>query len=408
MAGVPKIAAKAAPKPDLPLVFEADLTIDDWTEAALVANRPVIGLSRRRLLIMLLPMLWFGAVLGGFAGWRPARSKLTLTQFGEYLSVFVGDIPFYVMLVGTLAILLWWAVYPWLIRRTLRRFVREAGFDRPIPLRYEIAEHGLTTTEGARESFTPWARFKRQEETRDHICLVLPAQEESIAIAKRAIPAGQFEPLRDFLESRIGQPQELPAPPEPPEDALRFEVVLDAGDRAVLVNWHQNMPNIRRSRWLGTLRGFLLASLVIPLLAILAWSFDPERLPLALALPIFWALFPALFWKPIAVFAVLAIVRLALDRPLMRWFAKHTGEMLHSQASHHPQRFAVDDRGILAEEEGGITDVKWEGVDGVERLPEHWLFRISRGSALIVPRRALQPEQAERLEALFSRHIRKA
>lgn len=405
---VPKIAAKAAPEPKLPLSFETQLTLDDWVEAVLVANRPLTGLNRRRLLTVLLPLLWFGIILGGFAGWRPARSELTLPQFTTFLAQFVGDVPFYLLLALTVGVVLAWVIHPWRMRRIMRGALRAAGFDTPILLHYRIAEDGMTTRDPGRESFTPWSRFQRAEAGPSHLFLVLPAQEETIAIPKRAVPSGELEALQRLLESRAGAPQDELPPVEPPAGALLFEVTLSPEDRAAPVAWLHEQPALRRKRLLGILRNWLLACLVAPALAILAWTFDPERLSVSLALPIFWALFPALFWQPAALFGVLAILRVAFDRPLMRWFSRYTGEILHDNASNHVQRYAVDDDGILVEELGGCTRVGWAGVEGVEPLAGHWLVRISRGSTLIVPRRELDEEEALRLEALFSRHVPRA
>lgn len=408
MTGIPKIAVKTAPEPDLPLVFTADLVVEDWAQAALLSSGDVVARNRRRLLTIFLPMLWFFAILGSFAGWRPVRSPLTFSQFAEFMGRFIGDIPFYLMILISAGILFWWLIHPWRMQRLSVRLLRAAGFDRPIPLTYRVAAEGLTTTEAQRESFTPWSRFDRMEERRDHFFLVLPAQEETIALPKRAIPADQIDVLRDWLKDRIGAPQE-PAPPrKPPAEALRFEVTLEPQDRAAAILWYQGLPTVRRARRLGILRNWLLASLVVPLLAILAWTLDPERLPMSLALPIFWALFPSLFWKPALLFGALAALRLVFDGKLMRWFASHTGEVLQDRASRHPMRFTIDDTGILTEEAGGHTRIDWSGVTGVERPAGHWLVRISRGSTLILPRRMLEPAQGERLEALFSRHIQRA
>jgi hypothetical protein len=403
---VPKIAAKAAPEPKLPLTFQTQLTLDDWTAAVLVANRPLTDINRSRLLTVFLPLLWFGMILGSFAGWRPARSQLTLSQFGTFLGEFVGDVPFYLLLVLTAGVVAFYLVHPWRMRRAMKSALSAAGFAQPIPLHYRVAEDGLTTRDPGRESFVPWSRFKRVEAGPSHLILVLPAHEETIAIPRRAVPAGEAEALQHLFESHAGAPQDALPPVEPPAGALLFEVTLQPEDRAAPVAWLQEQPGLRRKRLLDIARNWLLACLLAPALAILAWAFDPERLPVSLALPIFWALFPALFWQPAALFGALAILRAAFDRPLMRWFARHTGEILQRSASNHVQRFAADDDGILVEELGGYTRVGWAGVEGIERLAGHWLVRISRGSTLIVPRRELDADEARQLEALFSRHIR--
>ncbi|WNJ89094.1 YcxB family protein [Bosea sp. 685] len=286
--------------------------------------------------------------------------------------------------------------------------LRAAGFETPILLHYVIEADGLTTREPQRESVTPWSQISRLDEGRDHLFFVLPSQEETVALPKRAISAGQIDTLRRWLEQRIGVTQLLPEPPAPPENALSFEVVMEPKDWAAHVAWYQDLPALRRSRQWGIIRNWLLASLAVPILTIAAWALDTERLPVSLSLPIFWALFPSFFWKPALAFGVLAALRLAFDRPLMRWFAGHSGAMLYKSTRKTPNRFMVDDSGILTFKGAATTFVKWPGVIGLARRPEHWLVRISRGSTLIVPRRALDPAQAERFEALCSRHVQRA
>ncbi|MDR6871450.1 hypothetical protein J2Y55_002462 [Bosea sp. BE125] len=380
----------------------------DVTEASLLANAPLIRSNRRRLLTIGLPSLWFFAILGAFAGWRPARSPLSFAQLGDFLAIFIGDIPFYLLLVISAGVVLWWLIHPWRMRRLMQKALRAAGFETPILLRYVIEADGLTTREPQRESFTPWSHISRLDEGRDHLFFVLPSQEETVALPKRAIPAGQIDSLRGWLGQWIGVAQLLPEPPAPPDNALSFEVAMEPKDWAAHVAWYQDLPELRRSRRWGIVRNWLLASLAVPVLTIAAWALDTERLPVSLSLPIFWDLFPSFFWKPALAFGVLAALRLAFDRPLMRWFAGYSGATLYNSTSKTPNRFVVDDSGILTVKGAATTFVKWPGVIGLARQPEHWLMRISRGSTLIVPRRALDPAQSERLEALCSRHIQQA
>lgn len=408
---VPSIPAKPAnhrmaESPE-PLEVAAELSPDDWARALLHLYRDAHVGQRRRILTVFLPLLWFLTLLAVFANWFTEPGRKDLASFLhdaarlplEPVGVFLG--------IATLLALLSWLTRPWLLRRRARRLIDD-DFREPLPVWYRFDESGIVLAERDRSSLVPWSWVEGLEESDRALFFQTGRIEEPMVLPRGALSDEAMASVRRWAEMRIGNATKTSeTPPVEPagNNDLRLRFELTADDRTVLATRAQETSQARRQRRIGFAIVFASLSLVWPAFYAFAWIVDPHRVPLDIAFPLYLEMFADLFWMPAAVFAVL-LAGLMLVHPWLRiWTARGMGDFLQSHARLGEIAVAVGEDGITTAQGEGKSRFGWRSIQGVERGKDHILLPLSRGTVIVLPRRAFDAASMIRFEALAASHL---
>ncbi|MFP3743599.1 YcxB family protein [Achromobacter sp. SIMBA_011] len=385
----------------------APITLQDRIAAALFSYADMFGAARRRALYFLTWVVL--ALLGmlGFSSWRDSGEQ----GFGPFLSRFFHDlfgldgVP---ILVVAIPVLIYYFRHPAIVRGRLARWCRDEGLDQTIHPLYYFQPGGLTVTLPGRKTAMACSRIQGLAETSEHLFIQLRNIEDVYALPRQALSDEQVARIKAWAAScHAGAPDATQHPPQarqapeaaPPLLTTRF--LLNQEDRAAAISWQIERPGMRRRRRRGFLLAFALTALLVPLIFVLLWLLDPERVPLRYAWPLFGEMFTDSFWKiTLGFWAILAVIILLHPWSRRRHAYKLAGQMHRRMPAEEHEARLYDDR-LEVRQDGWINSFATTGFDRVERQGDHLILMRREGEPLILPRRALDAEQL----ALFERAL---
>ncbi|WP_049058308.1 YcxB family protein, partial [Achromobacter xylosoxidans] len=187
--------------------------------------------------------------------------------------------------------------------------------------------------------------------------------------------------------------------PEAAAPLLTTRFLLNQEDRAAAISWQIERPGMQRRRRRGFLLAFVLTALLVPLIFVLLWLLDPERVPFRYALPLFGEMFTDSFWKiTLGFWAILAAIILLHPWSRRRHAYKLAGQMHRRMPAEEHEARLYDDR-LEVWQEGWVNSFATANFDRIERQGKHLILLRREGEPLILPQRALDAEQL----ALFER-----
>lgn len=409
----PSIAAKPLPAdgPPPPLEVSSSLTLDDRVEASAFAYRDLMVRARRRVLI-LLAFLCFAMLLGALSSaWGEGGKRDSALLLRLFLQSLAG--PTGIAIAGLIAIFLsYYLLYPWLARRSLRRWFIDEGQDAPLPVRHRFDATGLASSALYHQSHLACHRAGSLADTGAYLFLSPEGIEDVVTLPKRDIPAEQQGRLHDWLAycSTAGAREatadsgNADAAPASEELSIRFSQSLE--DRIAGLNRQMEKPGMRRRRRRGFVVAMLCAILAAPALMLFVWSIDSNRVPWQFALPLFGEMVLTLFWKPALGLCAIVLAIAAVHPWFRRQHARALGKMLQERKATYETQVSFSESGVETRQDGLVNRWDWAAFSGAETKGEHIFLHLRRAEPMLLPRRALDSEQMAVFDRLTRDHIR--
>lgn len=405
----PPVAAKPA-RSDEPLSVEVELTIDDWTRGILHATRDVLAKNRRHILTIFLPAFWLAMLFIGVLRWMDEDGKKDAAAFLHDVISLLST-PFGWLLVAApvaIAVLVY-LLNPWMMRRRVRRHLRDNGFDAEIPVVYRFDAAGIASSEPDRASRVPWSRIERMEGSEDHLFFVTSSSEEPIVLPKRGLSNADVMRVRQWGEACIGRVMtDEKAPPleeETSEQAIRVSFILNAKDRAAAIIKQDNRPARQRRRIILFVLATLGLSLMVPIGFAIAWIMDHHRVPLAIAFPLYLEMIATEFWRSAWAWAMLMVPLFFVHLGIRRAGAHYMARELQAKANPDRIDMIIADSGIRAAQGSAFDRYSWACFKRIDETRNHIFLQVSRGSMLLLPRRVLDENMLVRFNTLAERHL---
>jgi membrane protein implicated in regulation of membrane protease activity len=410
MRTTPAIPGKPMAAPP-PLELAVSLTGEDRLAGMQHLYRDLIAAQRRRILIyagiaMFLTALGPVSVAWSQGGrgnpgllWRGFVDSLT-GPTGMFLAAFA--------LIGGLAFLL----HGRMLHSRQRRWLRRENLEAPTPCEYRLHEGGLDSSEPHHRSHIPAWRLHRLVDAPGHAFIEVEGSDDLVALPKRALSPEQQAHLADWASFCIGQspPPEDDAPLRPPEASaegpsleLRFHLTPEDRTAAILRQQERLWPRGRRLRRTGL--GLVVALLLVPAVMLFLWGIDPDRVPLAFALPLFGEMLAKTFWPVTVGLCILVIASAFMNRWALRQQAKNLGKVLHQRVRDEAFDVVIAKDGMTGRQRGLVNRYDWAAFTGIERRGEHLFLVRRRGDPLLLPARVLNSDQMRLFDRLAESHI---
>ncbi|MDC6161716.1 YcxB family protein [Achromobacter xylosoxidans] len=398
--------ARPATEPAGSFSLTAPITLQDRIAASLFSYADMFSAARRRALHILAWVLLVLLGMLGFSSWRDSGKQ----GFGAFLSRFFHDLfgldglP---ILILAIPILIYYFRHPAIVRGRLARWCRDEGLDQTIHPVYRFEPGGLAVTLPGRKTVMACSRIQGIAETPRHLFIQLRNIEDVYALPRQALSDEQVARIKAWAAScHAGAPDAAQRPPQaqapeaaPPLLTTRF--LLNQDDRAAAISWQIERPGMQRRRRRGFLLAFVLTALLMPLIFVLLWLLDPERVPFRYALPLFGEMFTDSFWKTtLGFWAILAAIILLHPWSRRRHAYKLAGQMHRRMPAEEHEARLYDDR-LEVWQEGWVNSFATADFDRIERQGKHLILLRREGEPLILPQRALDAEQL----ALFERTL---
>lgn len=405
---------RVAPPDEAPGAIPADgfsltapITLQDRIAAALFSYADMFGAARRRALYILAWVVLALLVMLGFSSWRDSGEQ----GFGPFLSRFLHDLfgldglP---ILIVALPALVYYFRHPAIVRGRLARWCRDEGLDKTIHPLYHFQAGGLAVTLPGRKTVIACSRIQGVAETSEHLFIQLRNIEDVYALPRQALSGEQVARIKAWAASCHAGASDAtrhPLQAQPPETApplLATRFLLNQDDRAAAISWQIERPGMRRRRRRGFLLAFALTALLVPLIFVLLWLLDSERVPLRYALPLFGEMFTDSFWKiTLGFWAILAAIILLHPWSRRRYAYRLAGQMQRRMPAEEHEARLYDDR-LDVWQDGWVNSFATAGFDRIERQGEHLILLRREGEPLILPRRALDADQWARFERILT------
>lgn len=388
-------------------LLTAPITLQDRIAAAQFGYADMFGAARRRALYALAFVVLALLLMLGFSAWRDSGEQ----GVGPFLSRFFHDLfgldglP---ILILAIPLLIYYFRHPAIVRERLARWCRDEGLDQTIHPVYHFQPGGLVVTLPGRKTAMACSRIQGLAETPAHLFIRLRNIEDVYVLPRQALSGEQVARVKAWAAScHAGAPDATQRPPEPEApDAtplLTTRFLLNQEDRAAAISWQIERPGMQRRRRRGFVWAFVLTALLVPLIFVLLWLLDPERVPFRYALPLFGEMFTDSFWKiTLGFWAILAAIILLHPWSRRRHAYRLAGQMQRRMPAEEHEARLYDDR-LEVWQEGWVNSFATAGFDRIERQGEHLILLRREGEPLILPRRALDAEQMTLFERSLTR-----
>lgn len=410
MRTTPSVSGKPLAAPP-PLDLAIQLTGEDRVAGAMHLYRDLIATRRRNVLIFTgialllivvgqLSTSWGGRGRGDFALMGRNFLDSLIGPTGILLAIFA--------LAGGMA----YAFFGTSTRHRLRRWYRNEGLAAPTPCSYRLHEGGLDSAEPHHRTHIPAWRLRQLAEGSDHVFIEIDGADELIALPKRDLSAEQQAQLQDWARFCVGQPKPSDAAPSeqlaalPADGAhldLRFHLTPEDRTAAILRQQERFWPKSRLLR--RTAIGLTLAVLLVPVVMLVLWSIDPDRVPLEFALPLFAEMAVKTFWPITAGLCGLVLLGHVATPLFMRLNARSLARTLHRRVSGDEVRVLISPRGVTGGQRGLENSYDWAAFTGIERRGDHIFTVLRRGDPLLLPARVLNSDQMQLFDRLTATHI---
>lgn len=386
----------------------APIALQDRIAASLFSYADIFGAARRRALHILAWVVLALLVMLGFSAWRDSGEQ----GVGPFLSRFFHDLfgldglP---ILILAIPVLIYYFRHPAIVRGRLARWCRDEGLDQTILPVYHFEPGGLVVTLPGRKTAMACSRIQGIAETPAHLFIQLHNIEDVYALPRQALSGEQVARIKAWAAScHVGAPDATRHPPQAaaPETApplLTTRFLLNQDDRAAAISWQIERPGMQRRRRRGFLLAFALTALLVPLIFVLLWLLDSERVPLRYALPLFGEMFTDSFWKiTLGFWAFLAAVILLHPWSRRRHAYRLAGQMHRRMPAEEHEARLYDDR-LEVWQDGWCNNFATADFDRIERQGEHLILLRREGEPLILPLRALDADQLALFERILTR-----
>ncbi|MEB2844294.1 hypothetical protein GAO09_12680 [Rhizobiales bacterium RZME27] len=399
--------APAAPvEPLSPLEITATQTINDRAHA-LVMQEVAYGLDKNGksawlfmlwvwlTFTLLMIFIWFDDIKA------PGLQNSLNSQ--QIISIISSAVP---LVLISLAYVLW---SRFAMRRKhwkYRRHLRRLGETQPQTLTFRFDGEGITTTtRDDMAQLQPWHDGVSLREDGQWLSFVAYLHELCIIIPKRDLNPQQIEAVKDWNEKRIagGLPEDRAVTQAlaGQEIACSEEFTSSRDDLIATMMEVGNSRAWRRQRAESFVTFGIGFCFLVPLIYLIGWGMDVDRLPFAIALPIFLEMFATTFWKPALVWLLVLAGFLALYPLLRRWGARYYADQALAKGLGRSTVF-IGENGIWDNGSAIRMFIPWAAMHACRITPDHIFLTIRLGAVLAYPKRIFPGDRLAAIEALFN------
>lgn len=410
MRTTPSIASRPLTPPP-PLDLAISLTGEDRVAGAMHLYRDLIATRRRNVLIftgIALLLIVVGQLSTSWGGRGRGDFALMGRNFLDSLTGPTGILLATFALAGGIA----YAFFGASTRHRLRRWYRNEGLDAATSCSHRLHEAGLDSSEPHHRTHIPAWRLRRLAEGPEHLFIEIDGADELIALPKRDLSSEQQAQLQDWARFCVGQPKPSDAIPSeqlaalPADGAhldLRFHLTPEDRTAAVIRQQERFWPRSRLLR--RTAFGLFFAVLLVPVVMLILWSIDPDRVPFEFALPLFAEMAVKTFWPITAGLCGLILLGHVAAPLFMRLNARSIAKTLHQRVSDDEVRVLISAGGVTGRQRGLENSYDWAAFTGIERRGDHIFAILRRGDPLLLPARVLNSDQMQLFDRLAATHI---
>jgi hypothetical protein len=400
-----------ASEPAPPLEITVIQTIDDRVQA-LVMQEVAYGVRSKgkiktRAVMWIWLWLFFVLALGYFLYDDIRERGIAVFLTGSALAALL---PMVMLLVAaTIADLLWSRGAARRKRGKYRRYLTRLGETGQRAVTFRFDGEGITLTEeDGMAQLQPWHDKLSLTDEDEWLCFTGHMHELCIVIPKRDLSAQEIEAVERWNELRTtaGLPASLAIKPDlAGAEIARSEAFTSSrDDLTATVEETGNSQAWKTHRAKVFVAIAIVLSLLTPALYLIGWMIDPERLPLAIALPIYLELFATTFWKPaLAAVAVLTVFA-ALNPMLRRWAARFYADQMLA-AGLGESTVVVGEDGLLDDGTAIRMFIPWKAIRNCRTTPDYIFLTIRLGAVLNYPKRVFPADKIAAIDTLFREKI---
>lgn len=402
-------AADPAPPPE-PFTVETVVTLDDRVAAGLHASREIVRTGRRDQLKMQLSVGILILLLMAYGAWSESRSEGLEGFARAFWNSLVSPSGF---IIGLIAI--WSALLTLRYRKTcetqLRRWLRNEGHDRPTAVSYRFEPGGVIVTTTRGRECVACRRIMELSETAGHLLITLKDADDVHPLPRHALSGD--DTLRIQLWARSchldgpgrNMPFEVLSQAAGSEAVPAARFTLNETDREAAFDWQLNRPGVKRQSRRFFAFAFGLSAVLPPLFIGAGWLIDPDRVPLAYALPLLaemmWAGFRSV---TLPLWAMCALLMLASPK-VRRWQVRRHARRFQRGMKARDIEVRPAAGGLETEQDGILSVFDWSEFTAYEQSKDHLLLLRRDRQPLVLPLRALHGDQREQFERVFATRI---
>ncbi|SFB04959.1 hypothetical protein SAMN03159496_01545 [Rhizobium sp. NFR07] len=396
-----------ASEPAPPLEITVTQTIDDRVQA-LVMQEIAYGVRSKgkikaRAVMWIWLWLFFVLALGFFLYDDIRERGIEVFLTGSAIATIL---PILLLLVAaTVADLLWSRGAARRKRGKYRRYLTRLGETGQRAVTFRFDGEGITLTEeDEMAQLQPWHDKLSMTDEDGWLCFTGHMHELCIVIPKRDLSAQEIEAVERWNEQRsaAGPPASLAIQPDlAGAEIARSEPFTSSRDELIAtVEETGNSQAWRTHRTKVFVAIAIALSLLTPAFYLIGWIIDPDRLPLAIALPIYLELFSTTFWKHALVAVAVLAVFAALNPMLRRWGARFYADQMLA-AGLGESTVTVGEDGLLDDGTAIRMFIPWRAIRKCRITPEHIFLTIRLGAVLTYPKRVFPADKIAAIDALF-------
>lgn len=399
-------APTSSVEPSPPLEITITQTLDDRAHA-LVMQEVAYGLDkngRSGWQFMLWAWLAFALVMG-FLWFDAIKAEgfQNILDGPRITAILSSAIPLVVISVFYAL----WIRFAWRRKHwKYRRHLRQLGETQSQAVTFRFDGEGITTTtmDGLAQ-LQPWHGGLFLHDEGQWLSFVAHLHELCIIIPKRDLTPQQIDAVKDWNEKRTadGMPTEptIAQALAGEEIACSEEFVSSREDLIATMLEVGNSKAWRRQRAESIILFAIGLCLVVPLLYVGRWFMDVDRLPFAIALPLFLEMFTATFWKPALVCLGVLAVFIALHPLLRRWGARYYADQALAKGIGRSTVF-IGRNGLWDNGSAIRMFVPWAAMRDCRITPDHIFLTIRLGAVLAYPKRVFPADRIAAVDALFN------
>ncbi|WJH39257.1 YcxB family protein [Aliirhizobium terrae] len=290
-----------------------------------------------------------------------------------------------------------------------RRYLTRLGETGQRAVSFRFDGEGITLIEAdGMAQLQPWHDNLTLTDENGWLCFVGHMHELCITIPKYDLSAQQIEAILEWNELRTaaGLPANLAIAPElQGAEIARSETFTSSRDELVATVEETGNSQAWRMHRIRTFLAIAAAlSLLTPAFYLIGWLIDPDRLPLAIAWPIYLELFMTTFWKTALVAVAVMAGFAAFNSTFRRWGARFYADQMLA-AGLGESTVVIGENGLLDDGTAIRMFIPWKAIRRVRISPDHIFLTIRLGAVLTYPKRVFPSDKIPAIETLFRERV---